>query len=63
MRAPYVHILDYADKNGVAIIPTNEECQQAKPNPLGWWTPIENGAFFTGLYTYALIEKYNKSKE
>ena len=63
MRAPYVHILDYADKNGVAIIPTNEECQQAKPNPLGWWTPIENGAFFTGLYTYALIEKYNKSKD
>lgn len=29
------------------------------PKPLGWWTPIENGAFFTGLYAYALLSSPN----
>ena len=44
-------------------VQTAEECEKAVPNPLGWWTPIENGAFFTGLYVYALMEKYENPIE
>lgn len=62
VRMPYGHVLDYADTDGNTCIPTKEECQNAMPNPLGWWTPVENGAFFTGLYVRALIAKYNKDK-
>ena len=60
IRMPYGHLLDYADKNGEAIYPTKEECDRAMPNPRSWGLPIENGGFFTGLYTYALLEKYRK---
>ena len=62
VRMPYGHVLDYADQDGKTCIPTAKECQMAMPNPLGWWTPVENGAFFTGLYVHALIAKYNKDK-
>ena len=58
VRMPYGHILDYAGKNGEAIYPTKEECEKSLPNPRSWGLPIENGAFFTGLYVYALLEKY-----
>ncbi len=60
IRMPYGHLLDYADEKGNAIYPTKEECDKAMPNPRSWGLPIENGAFFTGLYVYALIEKYKK---
>ena len=63
VRMPYGHIIDYTDEDGNVYVPTPEECQSAIPNPLGWWTPIENGAFFTGLYLYALIEKYNRHRD
>ena len=63
VRMPYGHVLDYADEKGRVFIPTAEECDKAVPNPLGWWTPIENGAFFTGVYLYSLIEAYEKSKD
>ena len=59
VRMPYGHVLDYSDAEGTLIVPTAEECEKAIPNPLGWWTPIENGAFFTGLYVRALLAKYN----
>jgi len=61
VRMPYGHVLDYAGKNGEAYFPTAEECQKSMPNPRSWGLPIENGGFFTGLYAYALIEKYNKT--
>ena len=60
IRMPQGHLLDYADEAGNVSLPTAEECQRAMPNALGWWTPIENGAFFAGLYAYALIAKYKK---
>lgn len=62
IRMPYGHLLDYAGKNGEAYFPTAEECQKSMPNPRSWGLPIENGGFFTGLYAYALIEKYNQTK-
>ena len=59
IRMPYGHLLDYADESGGAIIPTAEELQAGLPNALVWCTPIENGAFFGGLYLYGLCEKYD----
>ena len=43
-------MLDFTDRDGAVVIPTPEECAEAKPNAMGWWTPIENGGFFNGLY-------------
>ena len=59
VRLPQGHLLDYADQIGDAPIPTPADCTRCMPNPLGWWTPIENGAFFTGLYAYALLSAPN----
>lgn len=62
IRFPYGHLLDYAGENGEAIYPTKDECEKSMPNPRSWGLPIENGAFFTGLYVYALLEKYRKHR-
>ncbi len=59
VRRPFGHILDYADENGNTVYPTAEECRSCVPNVLSWTTPIENGAFFTGLYLYGLCERYD----
>ena len=61
VRLPFGHVLDYAGKNGEVYYPTAEECENSMPNPRSWGLPIENGAFFTGLYVYALLEKYNRT--
>ena len=63
VRMPQGHLLDYADPNGETTIPTAQECARSMPNVLGWWTPIENGAFFGGLYAYALIEQYERAPD
>lgn len=62
IRKPYGHLLDYAEADGSTSIPTARECQCCEPNPLGWWTPIENGAFFGGLYMAALIHKHANAR-
>lgn len=53
-------LFDYVNIDGKVEIPTPEECSDGKPNALGWWTPIENGAFFNGLYIDALCSKWKK---
>ena len=58
IRFPFGHLLDYAEPDGSTIFPTKEQCEADFPNPMGWWTPSENGSFFTGLYLAALTEKY-----
>ena len=54
----------FVDKYGiihdyVGEIPTPYDCRLSRPNAFGWWTPIENGAFFTGLYLAAACERAN----
>ena len=39
-----------------------DECAESKPNALGWWTPVENGAFFGGLYLDALCNRWRATK-
>lgn len=55
---PWNYLLDCAEPDGTAFIPTPEECNKGIPNVLGWTTNNENGAFFTGLYLYALCDAY-----
>jgi hypothetical protein len=50
-------MLDFTDEQGKVEIPTPEECRAGKPNALGWWSPIENGGFFNGLYIDAMIDR------
>ena len=63
VRMPYGHIVDSADLEGNAVIPTAEECRNYIPSILAWSTPIANGAMFGGLYLYALCEKYGALQE
>jgi hypothetical protein len=50
-------LLDFTDLNGTVSLPTPEECRAGKPNALGWWTPIENGAMFNGLYLDGAVNR------
>lgn len=49
---------DYTGLDGTVLVPNDEECASCKPNALGWWTPIENGAFYGGLYLDALCNRW-----
>ena len=54
------------DPNGIILdfvgeIPTPEDCALGKPNAIGWWSPIENGPMFTGLYLPAACERARRS--
>lgn len=53
---------DYAGLHGEVQLPSKEECEAMKPNALGWWTPIENGGFFNGLYLIEQCRRYVNSK-
>jgi hypothetical protein len=52
----YGVIRDYAGET-----PTPEDCALGRPNAIGWWSPIENGSFFTGLYLMAACERAKRS--
>jgi hypothetical protein len=51
-------MLDFTGLDGSVAIPTPEECRLGKPNALGWWSPIENGAMFNGLYMDAAANRW-----
>ncbi|MBU2904001.1 hypothetical protein KO529_04325 [Arenibacter algicola] len=42
--------------------PTAYDSMLSRPNGFGWWTPIENGAFFTGMYLMAACERAKSTK-
>lgn len=45
----------------VGELPTPEDCRLGKPNAIGWWSPIENGPMFTGMYLHAVVERARRS--
>lgn len=52
----------FVDKYGivndfVGERPSPFDCRLGRPNAIGWWSPIEDGAFFTGLYLVAACER------
>lgn len=56
----------FVDEHGVVRdfvgdLPTPEDCRLGKPNAIGWWSPIENGPMFTGIYLQALVERARRS--
>lgn len=55
-------MLDFTDLDGSVSLPTPEELRDGKPNALGWWAPIENGAMFNGLYMDAAILRWKRTK-
>ncbi|MBL9116958.1 MAG: hypothetical protein JNJ83_18270 [Verrucomicrobiaceae bacterium] len=57
----YGIMIDFADMEGKVSLPTPEECKQGKPNALGWWAPIENGAMFNGLYMDGAILRWKRT--
>ncbi|MBX3448881.1 MAG: hypothetical protein KF777_04930 [Planctomycetaceae bacterium] len=59
---PHGIMLDFADLDGNVTYPTPEECREGKPNALGWWSPIENGAMFNGLYLDAAIRRWEHTR-
>jgi hypothetical protein len=55
-------MIDFTDLDGSVSLPTPEECRLGKPNALGWWAPIENGAMFNGLYMDAAVNRWRHTK-
>jgi hypothetical protein len=55
-------LLDFTDLDGSVSLPTPEECREGKPNALGWWSPIENGAMLNGLYMDAAVNRWRHTK-
>jgi hypothetical protein len=53
---PHGIIYDY-----IGALPTPEDCALGKPNAIGWWSPIEDGPMFTGLYLPAMCERARRS--
>ena len=56
----------FVDSHGVirdyvGDLPTPEDCALGRPNAIGWWSPIENGPMFTGLYLPAACERARRS--
>jgi len=58
----YGIMIDFADMDGQVSLPTPEELREGKPNALGWWAPIENGAMFNGLYMDAAVNRWKRTK-
>lgn len=58
----YGVIVDFTDLDGTVNLPTPEECRDGKPNALGWYQPIENGAMFNGLYMDAAVNRWRRTK-
>ncbi len=51
-------IIDFTALDGSVRLPSPEECRLGKPNALGWWSPIENGAMFNGQYMDAIVNRW-----
>jgi hypothetical protein len=45
----------------VGELPSPDDCKLGRPNAIGWWSPIENGPMFTGIYLAALCERARRS--
>ena len=56
----------FVDEHGivrdfVGELPTPDDCRLGRPNAIGWWSPIENGPMFTGMYLNAMVERARRS--
>lgn len=56
------YVLDYAGLDGEIDYPTPEDMRQSRPNGMSWWSPVENGGFFTGLLLAGLSRQKPTAK-
>jgi len=55
-------MVDFTALDGWVNLPTPDECRDGKPNALGWYQTIENGAMFTGLYMDAAVNRWRAAR-
>lgn len=55
-------MIDFTALDGSVELPKPDECREGKPNALGWWSPIENGAMFNGLYIDAAVNRWRHKR-
>jgi len=55
-------MVDFTALDGGVDLPTPEECRAGKPNALGWFQPIENGAMFNGMYMDAAVLRWDRTQ-
>jgi len=55
-------LLDYTLGGDPTLLPSAEEAEAGKPNAISWWTPMENGAFYSGLYLDGMVQRYQMTK-
>ncbi len=56
-------LLHYAGLKGEVILPSAEDCREAKPNGMSWSTPIEDGPFFGGLFLDGLCNRWRSRRD
>lgn len=56
-------LLHYAGRDGEVIFPSGDECREAKPNGMGWSSPIEDGPFFGGLFLDGLCNRWRARRD
>ena len=45
----------------VGELPTPKDCEECRPNAMGWWSPIENGPMFTGPWLASMAAKARRT--
>lgn len=56
-------ILHYSGLQGEVVLPDAADCEEARPNGMGWSSPIEDGPFFGGLYLDGLCNRWRLKKD
>jgi hypothetical protein len=56
-------LLHYAGLHGEVILPGAADCREARPNGMGWSSPIEDGPFFGGLYLDGLCNRWRARRD
>lgn len=62
VHKPQYLVLAYTDLDGSVIMPEPVECAANKPNALSWGTPLQDGAFFTGLYLDGMVRRWKRTQ-
>ena len=55
-------LLDYTLHGDSGNLPTPEEARLGQPNALSWWTPVENSAFYSGLYLDGMVRRWKMTQ-